>query len=232
VRRALALAVDREELVRRVFPRTRVAAQGFLPPTSDTEPRCGSLPPGGDPAEAARLLAQAGADLSGVRVPFYFNDELRNRELVTEVARQLRETVGLTAVPTPLTYPQFLAKGTGTQGFDGLFRFSWSVPYADVDGYLHPLFSSDRIGRDNLSRFSDPAVDRALDRIAREAEDEQDRTLGYAQVTELLCKQMPMVPLTASLSRWLVDDGVGAAGGRHVDGGTGQLMVRDLYLKE
>lgn len=229
VRRAVALALDRDLLVSRVFPRTREPADGFLPKTAQDDDSCSELRT--DPDAARALLREAGADLSEVRVPLYFNDELRNRALVLELARQLRATIGLTAVPTPLTFPGYLARAAAPQGFDGMFRFSWSVPHSDVDGYLHPLFSSDRIGRDNLSRFSDPRVDRALDRVAREAEDDEDRALGYARVTELLCEQLPMVPLTTSLSRWRVDERVGSASGQHVDGSTGRLQVRELYLR-
>lgn len=229
VRRALAMAIDREELVRRVFPGTRSPATGFLPPVADAT--CAGLPAGGDVEGARSALRSVGADLSDVRVPLLFNDELRNRALVTEVARQLREAVGLVTVPTPLSYDEFLARGTGTRGFEGMFRFSWSVPHSSVDGYLHPLFSSDRIGRDNLSRFFDPDVDRVLDRVAREAEDDEDRALGYARVTELLCEQMPMVPLTSSLSRWVLSDRVASATGAVVDASTGELMVRELFLR-
>jgi len=231
VRRALALAVDRQELVQRLFPRSREPAEGFLPATAQAQDSCDGLPPGGDAAGARELLAGAGADLTGVRVPFYFNDELGNRELVAEVTRQLREAVGLTAVPMPMTFPEYLAKAATPQGFDGLFRFSWSVPHPSVDGYLHPLFSTDRIGRDNLSRFSDPDVDRAITRIARAAEDDQDRELGYAQVAELLCAAMPIVPLTTSLSRWLVSKEWTSAVGEAVDGSTGQVLLRELYQR-
>ena len=229
VRRALALAIDREELVRRVFPGTRAPATGFLPPVADST--CAGLPAAGDVDGARSLLRSVGADLSGVRVPLMFNDELRNGELVAELARQLRDAVGMVAVPTPVSYDQFLARGTGTRGFEEMFRFSWSVPHSSVDGYLHPLFSSDRIGRDNLSRFSNPDVDRVLERVAREAEDDEDRELGYARVTELLCEQMPMVPLTTSLSRWVLSDRVASATGSVVDASTGELMVRELYLR-
>ena len=229
VRRALSLAIDREELVRRVFPRTRAPATGFLPPVADLT--CDDLPARGDVDQARALLRSVGADLSTVRVPLLFNDELRNGELVAEIARQLRAAVGLVAVPTPLSYDEFLARGTGTRGFEGMFRFSWSLPHASVDGYLHPLFSSDRIGRDNLSRFSDPDVDRVLDRVAREAEDDEDRELGYARVSELLCEKVPMVPLTSSLSRWVLSGRVASATGSVVDASTGELMVRELYLR-
>ena len=230
IRRAVALALDRRAIVARVFPDTRTPADGFLPATSPLDDECAALPPAGDVDAARRLLTEAGTDVSVAPVPFYFNDEFRNAETVAEIARQLKQAFGVTVVPTPMTYAEFLAKGTGTTGFDGMFRFSWSVPYSDVDGYLHPLFSSDRIGRDNLSRFSDRDVDRTLDRIAREAEDDADRELGYLRVTELLCEQMPMVPLTTSLSRWLVQPNVGSAAATFVDGSTGQVPLRELYL--
>lgn len=231
IRRAIALSLDRQALVRRVFPRTREPADGFLAATSPIDDDCDALPPNGDIEAARGLVGEVGADVTIAPVPFYFNDEFRNRALVDEVAEQLRAAFGVTVVPTPMTYDAFLAAGTSTTGFDGLFRFSWSVPYADVDGYLHPLFSTDRIGRDNLSRFSDPDVDRALDRVAREAEDDDDRELGYARVAELLCDRMPMVPLTTSLSRWLVDERVGSATGEFLDGSTGQPLLRELYLR-
>jgi ABC-type transport system substrate-binding protein len=229
VRRALALALSRSELVRRVFPRTRVPATGFLPPTTGAARACDALPADGDPVEAARLLASAAVDLRGVRIPILFNDELRNRALVTEIARQWRQTLGLDAAPSPLSYSAFLAQGRGARGFASPFRFSWAA--TDVDGYLTPLFSTDAVGRDNLSRYSDPAVDEALRRRAWRAVDQADRALAYRRVAGLLCEAMPMVPLTTSLRRYTVATRVGSASGGFVDGSTGQPLLREMYLR-
>ena len=74
-----------------------------------------------------------------------------------------------------MSYSAFLARGHATRGFRAAFRFSWSA--IDVDGYLTPLFSSDAVGRDNLSRFSDPDLDEALERRAWRATDPADRRL-------------------------------------------------------
>jgi peptide/nickel transport system substrate-binding protein/oligopeptide transport system substrate-binding protein len=229
VRRALALALSRTELVRRVFPTTRVPATGFLPPTTGAARACDDLPPAGDVVAAARLLATAGVDLRGLRVPLLFNDELRNRALVTEVARQWRAALGLVAVPTPLTFSAFLAQGRATRGFGAPFRFSWAAD--DVDGYLTPLFSTDGVGRDNLSRYSDPTIDEALKRRAWRAVDPADRALAYRRIADLLCAAMPMVPLTTSLHRIAVAARVASASGTFVDGSTGQVLLRELYLR-
>ena len=231
VRRALSLALDRSTLAATVFPSTRIPADGFLPPTSPDEDECAMAPPDGDVAAARSSLAEAGIDLGQLRVPIYFNDEGRHRQLVTEVARQWQDAFGLTAVPTPLAFGDFVARGEATPGFDGPFRFSWYMPYPDADGYLFPLFSTGRIGRDNFSRFSDPAIDEALAREARRAQDPADRRVAYRHVTQLLCQAMPMIPLTTSLSRWGFSARVGSATDRFLDGSTGQPLVRELYLR-
>ena len=231
VRRALSLALDRETLVRRVFPDTRTAANGFLPTTAPVDGRCAAVPRNGD-ADAARAeLAEAGADVRGLRPPLYFNDELRHRALAEELARQWRESLGLNVVPTPLPYAEYVARGEGRPGFDGPFRFSWSMPFSDVDGYAFPLFTTGGIGGDNFTRFSDSAFDEAVVREARRAQDPEDRKVAFQRVTDMLCESMPMIPLTTSLSRWSIADGVGSAAGLYLDGATGQPLLREYYLQ-
>jgi ABC-type transport system substrate-binding protein len=189
---------------------------------------CDALPADADVAAAAALLAKAGVDLRGTQVPITFNNEFRNAAVVAEVARQWRSGLGLDVVPTPMTYSAFLARGRSTRGFRTPFRFSWSAP--DIDGYLTPLFSSDAVGRDNLSRFSDPDVDDALLRRAWRAVDKADRSLAYRRITGLVCAQMPMIPLTTSVHRYVVSSRVASASGSFLDRSTGQPLLRELYL--
>lgn len=229
-RRALALALDREALARQVFPGTRTAATGFLPPTDlpvFTPNACSGLPLHGDPSRARALLH--GADLRTTRVPLYVNDDGRNVALARAVAAQWRSVLGLTAVVTPMPFAAFLSAGSSPKGFDGPFRFSWATPYADPDGFLNALFSSDRIGRDNLARFDDATFDRILQRQARQATDAADRTLAYRQAEQRLCEQLPMIPVTFSLSRWLISPRWATAS-RYLDATTGQPLLRELYL--
>lgn len=234
VRRALALALDRQALVDQVFPGTRVPATGFLPPTAlpvFVADACKDLPVRGDVAKAKALLSSVDVDLSSVRAPLYVNPDGRNAAMVRAVAAQWKATLGFTAVPTTLGFDAFVARGTSAKGFDGPFRFSWSTPYADPDGLLYPVFSTERVGRDNFARYSSPAFDRGLVRLAREAEAEQDRELEYRQVEQVLCADVPMVPLTFSLSRYLVADRIGTATKTYVDRTTGQPLLRELYLR-
>jgi ABC-type oligopeptide transport system substrate-binding subunit len=228
VRRALALALSREELVRRVFPTTRLPATGFLPPTTGAARTCDALPPAGNVGAAIALLTKAGVDLHGVRVQLAFNAEFRNREIVTEVARQWKQALGLVATPTAVPPADYLTHSNTSSGATTLFRFSWEAP--DVDGYLTPLYTTDAIGRNNVGGFSDPTLDDALDRRAWRAVDAADRALAYRRIADQVCRQMPMIPLTTSLRRYVVGPGVASAAGRFVDGSTGQPLLRELYL--
>lgn len=234
VRRALALALDRQALVDEVFPGTRVPATGFLPPSAlptFVADACKALPVRGDVTKAKALLRREGVDLRSVRAPIYVNPDGRNAAMVRAVAAQWKATLGFTAVPTALSFDAFVARGTSVKGFDGPFRFSWSTPYADPDGVLYPVFSTERVGRDNFARYSSPAFDRVLVRLAREAEAEADRELEYRHAEQVLCDDVPMLPLTFSLSRYLVAARVGSAAQGYVDRTSGQPLLRELYLR-
>ena len=235
VRRALALALDRQALVDAVFPGTRLPATGFLPPTTlpvFVPDACADLPVRGDAAAAAQLLRGLGVDADTLKVPLYLNPDGRNAALARAVAAQWRKALGLVAVPTPLPFEAYVARGTSAKGFDAPFRFSWSTPSPDPDGMLYPLFSTERVGRDNFARYSNPAVDRGLTRLAREAEEAADRQLEQRRVEQLLCRDVPMLPLTYSLSRYLVADRVASASTTSVDRTNGQPLLRELYLRD
>ncbi len=234
IRRALALALDRQALASAVYPATRVAATGFLPPTTRpvfTPDACGELPVTGDVPGAKTLLADAGVDLMGASFDYTVNDDGRNVALARAVAAQWKAAFGVNAKVVALGFDSFVRAGTAQQGFSGVFRFSWSTPFPDPDGLLYPLFSTERIGRDNFSRFSNADFDRIVTRQAREAESADDRRLDYRAAEQVLCEQLPMVPLTFTLSRYLVAPELGTAAVDYLDRSTGLPLLRELYVK-
>ncbi len=232
VRRALALALDRTALAASVYPQTRVAATGFLPPT--TRPAfvpdaCADLPVSGDVPAAKALLAKLGVDLTGTAGHLHGQRRRAQRRLARAVAAQWKKALGVVADVRAVPFDAFVRTGTSAPGFTGPFRFSWSTPVPDPDGSLYPLFATDRIGRDNFSRYSSPALDRLLVRQARQAESAQDRQLDYRAAEQQLCQDLPMVPLTFSLSRLLVAPAVASATGEFLDRSTGLPLLRELY---
>lgn len=75
-----------------------------------------------------------------------------------------------------------------------LFRLGWQADYASPGAVLQPLFRSDAVGQDNLTRFSDPDVDALLDE-ARRTGDSDARNALYAQAEEQILDQAPVAPM-------------------------------------
>lgn len=228
VRRALALALNRASLVATVFPNTRTPAVGFLPPTTAPvfDKGCADLPVTGDVPQAKALLAAKDIDLSDVRVPYLVNEDGDNVRLAKAVAAQWKSTLGLTATVLPVPFQTYLKQvGAAT----GPFRFSWATPYPDPDGQLFSLFATDRIGKDNASHYSSPDFDRTITRLAREAQEAADRQLEYRHAEQVLCTDLPMVPLTFSLSRYLVAPAL-ATDSVWIDRTTGQPLLSHISL--
>ncbi len=237
VRRALSQALDRSRIAKTVYVGGRVPATSLLPTNLpdrlvDHGVCAGAAPVDGDREAARRSLAKSGVSLEGVTVPLYFNDEFRNRALMIEVAAQWRSAFGLRTRLVPLPFDSYVGRGTGGTGFDGPFRLAFAAPYLDAGEFFGPLFSTDAIGTDNFSRFSSPRFDRDLRREARQAIAIEDQRAEYAALHQLLCTQLPVIPVVLGTASYIVRSSVVAsATGRVVDRATATPLLRELYLR-
>lgn len=236
VRRALSRALNREAVTAAVYAGGRLPATGFLPPTlgrAYAKTDCPDAPAAGDVEGARALLREAGVDLTGLTVAVTFNDEFRHRAMVENVVQQWRDAFGLNLQPQPLPWEEYQRVAASPKGFEGAFRVGWTSAVASPDAFLHPLFSSAAVGRTNLSRFANVQFDRRLDRDARRAISEDDRRLGYVRLTERLCREMPLVPVTVEQAWYLVSrDRVASAAGVWTEVASGDPVLRELYLKD
>lgn len=235
VRLAFSNAVDRRALADTVFDGGRLPATGFLPPSAAgvyQEDACEDTPTMADPGKAAGLMESAGADLTGRRMPFYFNDEFQNGSVVRNVASQWSNAFGVEFDLTPIPWDDFIARASSQQGFDGPFRMSWKGPYPGPDAYLYPLFHSGSIGQENFTRFSNPPLDRLLERSARRTETEEDLTIEYRRLEGLLCEEMPLIPLTFGAREFVIRAGTDSAIDVLGEAAWGQPALRELYRSE
>lgn len=236
VRLALSEATDRRALIDAVYPGTRLPAGGFLTPNLGSvysPDACGpTTPPGGNVAAAQATLAAAHISLRGAKIALYVNNNFRNVTFETALAHQWEAAFGMQVKVVSMTLPAFLAEGRSLSGFPGAFRFSWVPPYPSAEEIFAPLFTTSGIGQDNFARFSDAAVDHELTRFADQATDSADRLVDLRKVQSLLCAQLPMVPLTMTTDRWLVDTArVGATRRGYLDRATGAPDLPELFLR-
>lgn len=234
VRVALSMAVNREAIAAGVFGGGREPARSFLPPGLAAAHRpgaCGDSAPARVDVGAARAaLERAGIDLSGVRLPFLFNDDFRNREAVAAIARGWERAFGLDVRPVAMPWDRYLAAGTRPQGIDGAFRFAWRPDYPSPDRMLAPLFHPDGIGRDNWSLYGSRDFEDAI-RDGRRAVASDDRLRAYRRAEDDLCRAMPMIPVVWDRAAWRIRRTVLPAAGRLLDAVTAEPLLREYALR-
>jgi len=201
VRRAIALGIDRERIVRTKLRGRAVLATGMLPTfhwAYATAPT-----PGYDPAEARRLLDEAGfkdPDGDGPLPRFtliYKTSNNRFRVAVAGVIATMLAEVGIDVDVRVHEFATFFADVK-----KGNFQmFSMQIPeIAEPDLYTNFFGSKQIPTRENLDaggnrmHFRSDALDALLLAGRREPDRERRRAI-YADVQRLLAKELPVISL-------------------------------------
>ena len=193
-RRAIAHAIDRDAIVNAVLfaraePLTTIVPPG-VPGAAEDGDRCGEAC-AFLPDQARALLAEA-FPAGGPAVPEVFLDfdDGVDEAAIAGIVEQNLEAVGIPVTlrpKPPQEYEQFLVSGQ-----QQLFRLGWIGAYPSPDAYLDPLF---RTGSpDNVTGFSDPAVDDLLARAAAAATVPERLDL-LAQAEATILQAAPIIPL-------------------------------------
>ena len=193
VREAIDVALDRPELLGRVFPdRGALLATSLLPPGVPGRPEDAPASGPADRPRARALLSAAGvAPGTRVRLAVLGLD----RMVVAEVARQLGE-VGLavdTAVePFDASYRKIMG------GHTELFVIGWSFRFGDpadfLESVVHSRQDERRLGLMNGSGFASEAADRLIEQATRLGEPAQRIDL-LRRALAIVAQERPYVPL-------------------------------------
>lgn len=230
---ALSLALDRSRIASEVYAGSRVPAISFTGRKSSRpiDPCTINIRPSGDVAAAKSLLARNNTDLSGKAIKIYYNDEFQNAALASAVAAQWAETLGANVTTVALDWDPYLSQGVGTKGFDGAFRYSWNPDYPSADRVLHPLFHTDSIGRDNLSRFSSPALRESIS-VARRTLDDVARSTLYERAESIVCQEMPAIPIVFDVKGLMVRRArIAFTGEALFDPSSSEPLLREVFVK-
>lgn len=197
VRRALALAVDRQAIIDTVylgFARPSVgpilSTMWAFDSTLDPIPH--------DPKEARRILKDAGwSDTDGDGVvdrngrPFEFeilaNSENHMRQDISLLVADDLEAVGVKAVPRTVEWGTFLNR-LQQGSFDGAVN-RWVEPtQIDLDDVWHSVPAGAETS--NYGRYANPEVDRLLEAVAEEPDLDRKRAL-YAAIQQRIVADQP-----------------------------------------
>lgn len=208
VRKALAMALDREYLVENVLTPGFVPAYSFVPPginnyeTERPEVSWKSLSRPERLAEARRLLEEAGY---GPDNPFRFEYKHRSTDDNPKAAPVAQANWNEIA---PWVDAQILRQDTKVLYADlrqSNFQVSdgaWLADYNDPLNFLY-LLDSDT-GQQNYGNYSNPEYDRLLEAASQER-DLEVRAGLFAQAEKIMLEDHPITPMWFQVTKNLVD---------------------------
>ncbi len=190
VRRAFALAIDRDVLVRELGELQYTAAVGFVPqsiPGHDPT----TLTHGYDLKKATELLAAAGyPEGKGFPPQTYITYA---GELAMQVANFLSAAIRNLGVTVGYQQEDFgWLVEEQTEGHLPFSFLGWTGEYPDPEPYLRPLFHSR--GPENSMVYRNPEVDRILEAARIESDPKKRRDL-YREAEQLIIEAAPCVAL-------------------------------------
>lgn len=198
IRKALSLAVDREEITRVATAAGEKPALSLVPPNMPgyTQQTC----PPRNPDEARRLLAEAGypRGLGFPKLEIHYNTDQVHQSIAEMVRKQWQRELGITVT---LRNEEFATALETQNRLDFMIsRRAWGGDYLDPNTFLDLYVSG---GENNNTGFSNAEYDKLIADAAREP-DAEKRMRMLERAERILMDEMPIIPIYFYVSRNLV----------------------------
>ena len=194
IRRAISMAIDRDEIASKVFLDAQKPLRSFVSPVVPgyRENTCGEWCVF-DPQKAKALFEQAGgAKAVGGRVEIAYNVDGGHKPWIDATCNQIRANLGVECLGNPQPkFAEMLTKVEKRQPV-GMFRMGWVFDYPAMENYLGPLYTT--YGSSNYYGYSNPNFDRLVAQGDRAATPEEATTF-YQRAEDILARDLPMLPL-------------------------------------
>jgi oligopeptide transport system substrate-binding protein len=200
VRRALSMALDRQQLVEQVLKSGDVASGGLVPAMAGFVTAKGNV---FDLAAAKKLLADAGyPDGKGFpKVTVIYNTNNRHKLVCEWVQQQWKANLGIEIELQNLEWNTFLDTRQKTHDFT-VTRAGWLADYLDPGNYLD-MFKTGAGNNDGL--YSNKKYDALLEKAATMgAGDARNKVLEQAEET-LITQDQAVIPFFFYSNKMLID---------------------------
>ena len=189
VRRALAMAIDRQSIVDNVTRGAQLPAGSFTPPKTAGYTPDASIPY--DVAQAQRNLAEAGfpegRGLPPIEILF---DTSENHRTIAEAIQQMwRKNLNVNA--TLVNQEQKVYFSSRRQMAYQIVRSSWIGDYNDPNSFLNLWVNG---GGNNMTGWSNPEYDRLIAEAGQTA-DQPARFAAFRRAEAILLEEAPILPI-------------------------------------
>jgi oligopeptide transport system substrate-binding protein len=202
VRRALALALDREKIVKYVCKAGEPAAYCLTPPDTAGYTAEAKIPY--NPEEARKLLSEAGYPdgKDFPRVQILYNTH-KGHMRIAEVIQQIwKENLNISVELVNMEWKTYLAEKKDHK-FD-IARASWIGDYADPSTFLELYITG---GGNNDSAWSNAEYDKLIRQASLE-QDQEKRFGIFQRAEQILMDEVPLIPIYYYRNKSLVQTSV------------------------
>jgi oligopeptide transport system substrate-binding protein len=198
VRRALSLALDREEICRVATAAGEQPAYSLVPPHMPNYTRQQCAPR--DPEKARQLLAEAGypGGLGFPKLEIHYNTDVVHQSIAELARKQWQRELGITVT---LRNEEWSSALSSQQRMDFMLsRRAWIGDYLDPNTFLDLFISG---GSNNNTGFANPEYDRLIASAAKEVDVDKRRTM-LEGAERILMDELPILPIFFYVSRNMV----------------------------
>lgn len=204
VRRALALAVNREAITDKVLKTGEIPAYSFVPPgvshyDEPSEADFKGMPYADAVKEAKDLLAQAGYGPDNpLKMVLRYNTSDNHKRIAVAISSMWKQI----GVETELFNAEVKVHYADLKQADfEVARAAWVADYNDAQNFLYLLET--RTGANNYGRYSNPEFDELMLKAEIEGDLEVRATL-LQQAEALVMRDLPLIPIFHYVSKSLV----------------------------
>jgi oligopeptide transport system substrate-binding protein len=190
VRRAISMAINRQEMTDQIFRGAETPATSFVSPVvAGYRPNSCGENCVYNPTKARELYTQAGGPPS---ITVTYNADGGHKAWVDAMCSQIKASLAVDCTGVGLPKIADLLNKVRNRESVGLIRLSWTMDYPLMESYLAPLYTTD--GSSNYYGYSNSAFD-SLVREGSEAPTTAAAQKKWQQAEDILASDMPVIPL-------------------------------------
>lgn len=191
LRKAISMAINRQEITDQVFMGTRKPSDSWVAPTVDgyMEGACGDTCDY-DPEEAKRLYDEAGGYPGTLTIAV--NGDGSHKPWADATCNSIKNALG--ADCQVVVTPDFktLLDQMENRELQGMFRYGWVMDYPSIENFLAPIYATN--ASSNYFDYSNPEFD-ALIEEGNQGSTPEEANAKYQEAEQVLGRDLPTLPL-------------------------------------